>query len=87
MPNHLHALTDFGISLKSINTMVSSRKRFMAYEIVKRLEGQNKAAILLQLSEAVTNSDKETEKKHQVFERSFDYKEVTSQYFLVRLHA
>ena len=81
MPNHLHALIDFGISVKSINTMVSNGKRFMAYEIVKRLEGQNKAAILLQLSNAVTNSDKEKGKKHQVFERSFDCKDVTSQYF------
>ncbi len=81
MPNHLHALIDFGISVKSINTMVSNGKRFMAYEIVNRLEGQNKAAILLQLSEAVTNSDKEKGKKHQVFERSFDCKEITSQYF------
>ena len=61
--------------------MVSNGKRFMAYEIVKRLEGQNKAAMLLQLSKAVTNSDKEKGKKHQVFERSFDCKEITSQYF------
>ena len=73
MPNHLHALIDFGISVKSINTMVSNGKRFMAYEIVKRLEGQNKAAVLLQLSEAMTNSDKEKGKKHQVFERSFRF--------------
>ena len=38
MPNHLHALIDFGNSRKNINTIVSNGKRFMAYEIVKRLQ-------------------------------------------------
>ena len=42
MPNHLHALIDFGVSEKNINTMVSNGKRFIAYEIVKRLQEQNK---------------------------------------------
>ena len=81
MPNHLHVLIDFGISTKSINTIVSNGKRFMAYEIVKRLKKQNNAEILLRLSEAVTKSDKDKGKPHQVFERSFDCKEITSQYF------
>jgi hypothetical protein len=36
MPNHLHALIDFGVSERNINTIVSNGKRFMAYEIVKR---------------------------------------------------
>ena len=45
--------------------MVSNGKRFMAYEIVKRLEEENKATILLQLSKAVINSDKDKGKKHQ----------------------
>ena len=35
MTNHLHALIDFGVSEKNINTMVSNGKRFNAYEIVK----------------------------------------------------
>ena len=29
MPNHLHALIDFGVSEKNINTIVSNGKRFM----------------------------------------------------------
>ena len=53
----------------------------MAYEIVERLKEQNRADILLQLFRAVSKSDKEKEKIHQVFERSFDWKEITSQYF------
>ena len=46
MPNHLHALIDFGVSEKNINTMVSNSKRFIAYEIVKRLQEQNNEEIL-----------------------------------------
>jgi REP element-mobilizing transposase RayT len=34
MPNHLHALIDFGVSEKSIKTIVSNGKRFIAYKIV-----------------------------------------------------
>ena len=30
MPNHLHMLIDFGSAAKSINTIVSNGKRFMA---------------------------------------------------------
>ena len=38
MPNHLHPLIDFKVSEKNINALVSNAKRFMAYEIVKRLQ-------------------------------------------------
>ena len=84
MPNHLHLLIDFEATAKSINTIVSNGKRFMAYEIVKRLQEQNKADILLQLQEEVINSDKDRGKQHQVFERSFDCKEITSQHFFLQ---
>ncbi len=84
MPNHLHVLIDFGVSEKNINTIVSDGKRFMAYKIVERLKEQNTTEILLQLSEAVINSDKDKGKIHQVFERSFDCKEITSQHFFLQ---
>ncbi|CAN5354852.1 hypothetical protein BH09BAC2_BH09BAC2_16100 [soil metagenome] len=84
MPNHLHALIEFGVSEKSINTLVSNGKRFMAYSIVERLKAQNKTEILLQLSEAVIDSDKKRGKHHQVFERSFDCKQITSQHFYLQ---
>ncbi len=38
MPNHLHVMIDFGVSEKIFNTIISNGKRFMAYEIVKRLQ-------------------------------------------------
>ncbi len=61
MPNHLHVIIDFGTSKKTINTIISNGKRFMAYKIIERLK-----EILLQLSDAVINSDKDKGKIHQV---------------------
>ncbi len=84
MPNHLHVLIDFGTIEKSINIIVSNGKRFLAYEIVKRLQQQNKTTILLQLKEEVISSDKERGKQHQVFERSFDCKVITNQHFFLQ---
>ena len=81
MPNHLHVLIDFKDSPKSVNTIVSNGKRFMAYEIVKRLKEKQETEMLLKLSEAVNVSDKDRGKIHQVFERSFDCKQITSQHF------
>lgn len=81
MPNHLHVIIDFGASLKSINKTISNAKRFLAYEIVRKLQEQHKSTLLLELSQAVIHSDKNKGKKHQVFERSFDCKEITSDYF------
>ena len=84
MPNHLNALIDFGTSEKNINTIVSDGKRFMAYRIIERLRKQNRTEILLQLAEAVINSDRNKGKIHKVFERSFDCKEITSDHFFLQ---
>ena len=77
----MHVLIDFGVSDKNISKIVSNGKKFIAYKIVEKLKEQNKPEILLQLSEAVSISDKNKGKIHHVFERSFDCKEITSQHF------
>ncbi len=64
MPNHLHVVIDFAISEKKINTIVSNGKRFMAYEIVKRLKEENNTEILLKLAEEVTKSDKDRGRRY-----------------------
>ena len=46
MPNHLHILTAFKNTGKAINKIVGDMKRFMAYEIVKRLKANNETALL-----------------------------------------
>jgi hypothetical protein len=40
MPNHVLALIALSNTGKSINTMVSNGKRFMAYDVIKRLKEQ-----------------------------------------------
>lgn len=75
MPNHLHVLIGFRCAGKSIHTIVSNGKRFMAYELVKRLQAGTYKTILKQLADAVSPSDTLRGKHHQVFEPSFDVKE------------
>lgn len=74
MPNHIHVLILFKENEQSINTQVGNGKRFMAYDIVSRLQGLNRADILNQLSDGVSASDRERGKLHQVFNPSFDMK-------------
>jgi ribosomal protein S6 len=44
MSNHVHALIEN--AGKSINKIVGDGKRFIAYEIVNRLQAQNEFALL-----------------------------------------
>ncbi|RNI35616.1 hypothetical protein EFY79_11640 [Hanamia caeni] len=81
VPNHLHVPIDFSASSKSINAIVSNGKRFMAYELVKRLQKSGNDEWLKKLMQAVAASDKDRGKKHQVFKRSFDCKLITTNHF------
>lgn len=81
MPNHLHATIAFRQSNKSINKIIGDGKRFIAYELIKRLKEQNQSELLKQLSGAVNKSDKARNKKHEVWEDSFDWKECISNAF------
>ncbi len=58
MSNHVHATIAFRESKKSINTIVGDGKRFMSYEIVKRLTASGQTAILQQLQDGVNCSHK-----------------------------
>lgn len=64
MPNHLHLLI-FVNETDNINTLLANGKRFLAYEIVKRLEAQQQYEILRQLELAVTAKKKQRNKKHR----------------------
>ena len=82
LPNHLHVLIGFKALTQSINTVVSNGKRFMAYEIIKRLEAKNNTTVLDKLAAAVRDSDRKRGKLHQVFEPSFDAKECRRDVFV-----
>lgn len=74
MPNHVHVLIDFANSAKKINTVIGDGKRFMAYEIIKRLKKTDRKDVLVMLERAVTSKSKDKGKNHEVWEESFDWK-------------
>lgn len=83
MPNHLHGLFAFrNTQGQSINSIVGNRKRFMAYEIVRKLKIQNQLTLLKQLETFVSSADKRRGKIHEVFEPSFDWKDCVSEKFI-----
>ena len=87
MPNHVHALLYFPRMPKSINTVIGNAKRFLAYEIVKRLQGKKANELLELLYGAVKKSERKKGQRHKVFEDSFDAKECYSTEFIFqKLH-
>jgi len=83
MPNHAHALIAFrNTQGQSINAIVGNGKRFMVYDLIKRLKEQNNAEILSQLESFVNPDEKIRGKLHEVFEPSFDWKECTNDKFI-----
>ena len=81
MPNHFHFLVAFS-KTDNINKLIGNGKRFLAYEIIKRLKEANNTSILNQLSEAVEITDRKRGKLHEVFEDSFDIKECFTEKFI-----
>ncbi len=74
MPNHIHLLIYVGNESPIINEVIGNSKRFIAYEIIKRLHENAEHSYLEILSNGVNNSDRKNGKKHQVFQPSFDAK-------------
>ena len=86
MSNHVHALIAFRNTGQSINTIIGNGKRFIAYEIIKRLKKQKEDKLLHRLHLSVEAKDLERNKKHEVWEDSFDWKECrTNEYMRQKL--
>ena len=82
MPNHVHCLIGLNKSNQTINTIVSNGKRFMAYDIIKRLKNLRRQDILDKLAEGITDKEKSKGQIHHVFEKSFDVKVCESSKFM-----
>lgn len=83
MPNHLHVLVTFrNTQGQSINSIVGNGKRFMAYDLVKRLKYLRKEELLKMLGSFVDKKEKLNGKLHEVFEPSFDWKECMTEKFV-----
>jgi REP element-mobilizing transposase RayT len=74
MPNHIHVLITFVDVETSINNIIGNGKRFMAYQIVNRLEQLNKSALLKRLQDSVEEGKKKRNKLHDIWEVSFHWK-------------
>ena len=87
MPNHAHAIIYLPEVNSDLNKLLGNGKRFMAYEIIKRLEIQGQTQILQQLKSGLTTTDKKKGQKHRVFEPSFDAKALnTLEFFNQKLN-
>lgn len=82
MPNHLHVLIYFPEMHNSLNSIIGNAKRFMAYEIIKRLETAKQFEMLEDLYHAVKKGERKKGQRHKVFEESFDAKECFSNEFV-----
>ncbi|MCR9253776.1 MAG: hypothetical protein NXI20_25400 [bacterium] len=79
MPNHFHGLLHLHEGCpKNLNQLVGNGKRFLAYEIIKRLKSSKQTAILETLENDVDRNERKKGKLHQVFQLSFDAKQCYS---------
>ena len=85
MPNHFHLLVFVHSNSSNLNKQIGTAKRFLAYEIIKRLKKRDKIEMLTILEKGVRQEEKKKGKKHQVFQPSFDAKEVQGEEEIVRV--
>ena len=82
MPNHVHAILAFPKLEKPLSTIISNGKRFMSYQIVNRLTRAGQLDLLLEMARGVPPSDFRRNKRHKVFEASFDWKRCDAEWFV-----
>lgn len=82
MPNHLHCMLNFPTKGFSLGKIVGNAKRFMAYEIVKRLGLNGEQELLEILSDSLTETQKMKGQLHNVFRDNYDAKAIRSERFL-----
>jgi REP element-mobilizing transposase RayT len=82
MPNHMHLILSFSHTEKSINKIIGDGIRFMSYSIIKRLTDLGATDVIIELQGFVNNTDRERNKRHEVFEPSFDWKLIESIHFM-----
>ena len=81
MPNHVHVILYFPEAGFDLNKIIGNAKRFMAYEIVNRLEQAGRIDILSYLSKALSVRERKKGQLHKVFSDSFDAKAIYTEKF------
>ncbi len=82
MPNHVHFLLNYIDISQSLNTIIGNGKRFLAYQIVKRLKESCDTQMLRRLSHGVKGGESKNRKLHAVWRESFDVKECWTGIFI-----
>lgn len=81
MPNHVHTILYFSEAGFNLNKIIGNAKRFMAYEILNRLQQLNETTILSHLAGTVTEREKKKSQLHKGFTDSFDARGIYNQKF------
>ena len=81
MPDHVHTILYFPETGFDLNKIIGNAKRFMAYEIINRLEQMKRNDILEYLAAEVSGREKKKGQLHKVFIDSFDAKAIYNQKF------
>ena len=84
MPNHLHLLIYITENKNNLNQIISNGKRFMAYDIVRKLKKNGNIELLDNLSKSVIDRERKNGKLHNVFQPSFDSKICFSEAFILQ---
>lgn len=84
MPNHLHLIVHFHNDTFDLNKLIGNGKRFMAYEVINKLETNQDFDLLFRLESLLSTREKEKCQKHKVFIESFDAKPIFSLDFMIQ---
>ncbi len=84
MPNHVHFIVYLENLELNLAKLVSNAKRFLAYEIVKRLKEQKDFSLLFHLQKGVSIPQQMRHKNHQIFVPSFNCKVCITEEFLIQ---
>ncbi len=82
MPNHLYGLIYTRNEVDIINFFIGETKRFMSYEIVKKLKKKRRYDLLEKMRNSVSLNEIKKSKIHNVFEPSADIKEILTEKFI-----
>ncbi|MBX2938982.1 MAG: hypothetical protein KF880_02790 [Ferruginibacter sp.] len=84
MPNHLHFIMHYKSDGETLNTVIGNGKRFMAYEMIKRLQEKGNRNLIRKLQQAVGKADRIRGKKHEVWISGFDVKQCRTEKFVLQ---
>lgn len=82
MPNHIHCVLNFPGKGFSLNKVISNAKRFMAYEIIKRLSIDGEHELLRTLRSTLSSSCRMKGQLQNAFKPGFDAKAIRSEKFV-----